>query len=277
MKQAESDGRTKLAWAKEAAVIFMTALKTHPNNFNNVRVSVDSFGAQGNANDPVLGNLTLGSAYNSTLNRSLTNDYSGVITAINNINYIQSGTCIQCGLHIANKQLTSTYRKAVILLSDGLANRSWTGTTALDDHQAAIDVANAGRQKGIEYWTIGYGLSGQINKSTLINIAGSENRFQDKPDASQWSQAFLKVLSNLCGSSYPTTPPAQTGSISITAIEDSYVKSDVPTANYQNATALNVDGSPIRLAYLKFNLGQLAGKNPHGRRVVRAASTSRRR
>lgn len=204
MNSKETDGRTKLAWAKEAAVTFMNVLKAHPNNQNNVRVSVDSFGSQGNTNDPIYGNLTQSPQYKSTLNIGLTRDYSSVIAAINNIGHIKGGTCIQCGIVIANKQLTyPTSKKAAILLSDGRANHTWTGKTnsinGVSNTQAAINAANTGRSKGITYKAIGYGIKpSSINESALKAIAGNSTNYQYKPNPKDWSTSFLTILKELC-------------------------------------------------------------------------------
>lgn len=205
MSETESDGRKKLVWAKEAAVTFVNAIIN--TNTTSVKVSVDSFGAQGNENDPILGNLTLSSTYRSTLDASLTNDLIGiVIPAINSVIHIEDGTCIQCGINIANKQLTSSAnRKVVILMSDGLANHIWTGKEpgSTISKQVSIDQASEGRSKGIEYRVIGYrGKTSGIDEITLKKIACADpnncTNYIYKPNAVDWSNAFLTILNELC-------------------------------------------------------------------------------
>lgn len=181
MGTKEADGRTKMAWAKEAASTFMNTLKSYPYNKNNVRVALVSFGASGTS---------------ATLNRSLTNVYDSIITTISSL---KSGgyTCIQCGIRIGNSQLTSTYKKVEILLSDGQANRIWDGTNS-NSKAAAITEANTGRTKGISYKVIGYGTGNNIDQITLKSIAGGSTNYQYKPDAKDWSTAFLNILKELC-------------------------------------------------------------------------------
>lgn len=198
MNSVESDGRTKLQWAKEAAASFVQALIN--SGTTSVRVGVSSFGAQGND-----GTGTLASRFNSTLEIPLTNNLQNVLTSINNIKYIDKGTCIQCGIRIGNTQLTSANNKKVeIVLSDGKANRSWIGTSSQNNKTLAINEAKMGRSKGIEYRTLGYGLkaSGTIDEPTLIAIAGSVANYQYKPNVADWSAAFLTILRDICG----TTP-----------------------------------------------------------------------
>src|SRR5687768_4457295 len=123
MTGRESDGRQKIVWAKEAAVKLVEAVQA--KNTTSIRLGVNSFGAQGND-----GTGVLGSSFSSTLNSPLTNNYSSVINAINNIRHIESGTCVECGLRLSNQQVANTStRKIAILLSDGKANHKWDGTT----------------------------------------------------------------------------------------------------------------------------------------------------
>jgi Bacterial Ig-like domain len=51
-----------------------------------------------------------------------------------------------------------------------------------------------------------------------------------------------------------------TQTITVEALEDSYVSSATPTTDYGSATALGVDSSPTEVSYLKFDLGAHAGK-----------------
>ncbi|MGC0236684.1 Ig-like domain-containing protein [Arthrobacter sp. SD76] len=51
-----------------------------------------------------------------------------------------------------------------------------------------------------------------------------------------------------------------TETITVEALEDSYVSSGATTTDYGSATVLEVDGSPIKISYLKFDLGLHAGK-----------------
>jgi hypothetical protein len=200
MNGLEADKRTKLAWAKEAAGKFLLALKN--TGTTTARVSIASFGAQGND-----GKGTLDSTYSSILHTGLINigtpsGYTQLVNALANVKYVKNGTCIECGLRIENGQLTDKANiKAEILLSDGKANRIWSGSSQANAKIAAINMANIGRATGIQYWTIGYGnksVSGDIDEATLIKIAGSTANYQYQPDAVNWSNSFLTILGNLC-------------------------------------------------------------------------------
>lgn len=178
MTQKEPDGRQKLAWARDAATTFVNALKG--TGTTSVRVSVDSFGAQGND-----GTGILTPEYNSNLNIALTNNFGNILTALTGVVYSKPGTCIQCGIRIGNKQLTNTANRRIeILLSDGMANHDWAGhdskeipSSSPNPKVLAINEANDGRSKGIEYKVIGYGqnVKGQLDQATLLSIAGNSS------------------------------------------------------------------------------------------------------
>ncbi|MFA6016478.1 MAG: vWA domain-containing protein [Patescibacteria group bacterium] len=208
---------TKLEYAKAAMTTLVNTVIG--SSTTNVKIAVADFGRQGDVNDPVLGNLTQFPIVNyvSILETPLSNQFASIVLpAISAIHHNQSGTCIQCGLHIANRELTSTTnRKVVILLSDGMANRIWTGVKPGDPDQriskdAAIAQATQGRANGIEYKVIGYGegtgaLTG-ISEDTLKRIACADpndaacvaNNYAHRPNALDWSNAFLAILRQLC-------------------------------------------------------------------------------
>jgi hypothetical protein len=200
-----SDHRSKLAHELEAMHNFAVTMRSSTAN-----IGVDSFGAQGDRNDSTYGNLTLTSEYNSTLNLGVTNNYDSLLSAIDSMKYIKSGTCIQCGILIGNRQLTDTNaRRVVILLSDGMANHTWTGTTdhvnGVTNTQAAINAANAGRAQGIEYKVVGYGSEpNNVDQETLRQIAGCSPdlssacaNYQYEPNAINWNDAFQNVAQDL--------------------------------------------------------------------------------
>ncbi|WP_461174135.1 hypothetical protein M1D93_05405 [Arthrobacter sp. Z1-9] len=60
------------------------------------------------------------------------------------------------------------------------------------------------------------------------------------------------------------TPPPPGGgttqTVTVDALEDSYVSGRAATTDNGSATALGVDGSPAEVSYLKFDLGTLAGR-----------------
>lgn len=204
MNAKESDGRTKLAWAKEAASQFVDKVMSGTNN--TVKVGVSSFGAQGND-----GTGKLSSTNNSTLHIALSSNITAVKQAINSIVFKESGTCIECGLRIANTEIaSSTKRKIVILLSDGMANHVWDGTTS-NSKAKAIAAANTGRSGGVTYYVLGYGKSGDIDEATLKSIAGSTSNYQYKPNVTDWASAFLTIIDQIClATPTPTATPTDT-------------------------------------------------------------------
>ncbi len=268
MNALETDGRTKLAWAKEAALTFTNMLKA--SGTTTVKMAVNSFGAQGND-----GTGVLDSTYNSLVHTSLTNNYDTMLTAINNVRYIHSGTCIMCGLRLSNNQVNTLdpAKKVAIIISDGRANHIWDGTApgSTVSKQAAINEANAGRAKGVQYHVIGYGsTTSPADETTLRAIAGSNGTYQYKPNATDWSTAFLSILNNICTTSGTTitptrsvvaTPTSTTGTVGsqVLPVADAYVTSSSPSTNYGSSTSLQVDySSPTAITYMRFDLTSLA-------------------
>jgi hypothetical protein len=260
MNALETDGRTKLAWAKEAANTFLNTIRS--SGTTTVSVAINSFGAQGND-----GTGTLGSTYNSLLHQGLTNNIDSAITALGNVRYITSGTCIMCGIRLSNSQVNtaSTAKKVAILLSDGRANRIWNGTQpgSAISKQAAIDEANRGRAMGVQYHVIGYGsLDNAADETTLRAIAGSNGSYQFKPNAQEWSTAMLNIMNNICSSPNSTRTPTTTvlAPLNLVATEDTHVRSDSTSTTYGSFTTLNVDYNPTYTAYMKFDLTSLGSR-----------------
>jgi hypothetical protein len=52
----------------------------------------------------------------------------------------------------------------------------------------------------------------------------------------------------------PTASPTPSGSVTLNPVADSHVAAANPTTNYGTRTALEIDGSPVLIAYLKFDL-----------------------
>ena len=57
------------------------------------------------------------------------------------------------------------------------------------------------------------------------------------------------------------TPTSTPQTLSLNPIADTYVRGDRPTSNFGARTTLSVDGSPIIITYMKFDLSALAGRN----------------
>ena len=91
----------------------------------------------------------------------------------------------------------------MILLTEGLANKNWNGSgwisTTNNPTVNAIAEANAGRLKGITYYVLGYGVKPNgINETTAIAIAGNTANYTYKPNAVDWTAAFLEFLVKMC-------------------------------------------------------------------------------
>lgn len=193
MYSKDISGKTKLEQAREAAIAFVTAIKE--SGSKNVKVTVVSFGGQGND-----GTGTMSRSSDSTLHISASSDYDAVLSAIGGVTIKGSGSCIQCGIRIANDQITSfPDTKAVILLSDGQAGEIWDGSSS-GATSATIREADNGRAKGITYYVMGFGdkSKGKINEQTLQSIAGNSGQYVYKPDAQTWMKGFLDLLPNFC-------------------------------------------------------------------------------
>lgn len=244
------DGKAKLEWAKDAAKGLVNALINV--NATKVKVGVVSFGSQGND-----GTGSLTPDFNSSIDSPLSNSFLSANTAIGNIINKKWGTCIECGLKLANSQLTSPINKKVaVLISDGMANHNWNGSTT-NAIGNAISMANTGKASGIEYRTIGYGLkeTGQIDESTLINVASNPMYYQYRPNVTDWASSFIGILKDLC---LGTSAPSPVATITVT--DDASVYASTPSNNYGNDTVLKTDGSPVSYSYLKLNLSTLGGK-----------------
>jgi len=56
-----------------------------------------------------------------------------------------------------------------------------------------------------------------------------------------------------------TAPPAVAAVTTLGPVADSYVQADLPGSNFGTATSLKVDGSPVTVSYLKFDVQGIAG------------------
>ena len=203
------NGVKKIEYAKQAASTLATTLaskqSSDPNTVNGVRLGVISFGRQGDVNDPLLGDLVPEYTPKTKEHMILTGNLVAVANAVASMNETGGYTCIQCGLHVANRQFgteANDRMKVVILLSDGIANRVWPGSDpgSAVSKQKAIEQANLGRDSlGIEYRVVGFGEGNEYDPNTLQAIAGSADNYQYMTDPTQWTNAFLTVLEDICG------------------------------------------------------------------------------
>ena len=89
MTSNEADGRKKLEWAKDAAKAFVNQVKA--SGKTNIRISVSSFGAQGNDGTGTIKPNTNGT-FDSKLHLGLSSNYASVLSAIDTVKYINEGT-----------------------------------------------------------------------------------------------------------------------------------------------------------------------------------------
>lgn len=111
----------------------------------------------------------------ATVNSPLTTNYSSVKTQIDSLTAIGS-TCTECAILAANAEIaksSTSNKKVVVLLTDGLANYIQGGSSQVDTalaEQKALAAAVAGHSaKGTVFYTIGLG--SQINGTFLQQIA----------------------------------------------------------------------------------------------------------
>lgn len=197
---ADPSGPTKLDKAREAGTTFISQLKN--TGTTSVRLGISSFGAQGNDGT---GKLT--PPYNSTLHSALLpihTQYMTIQSAMAGVQYILPGTCVLCGIRIANQQLLpSTNVRAEILLSDGMTWKFWDGHGGDQDAKdAAIAEAKIAKDAGVDMWVVGYGdrnVPDMIDEVTLKAISSNpDTRYFYRPDPTEWSATFTKILGDLC-------------------------------------------------------------------------------
>ncbi len=192
------NGKTKLQWAKDAAVAFVNQVSSGQSS-GLVKIGVVTFG-QKNAGTTI---------YNTVTVSGLTSDYTTLKTKIAGIARSDSGTCIGCALKVANTMVQSaTQGRYVVLFSDGAATFSSTGvrdnTTAEKD---AIAQADTGRKSAITYYGFQWGSldssTGQIYRSprgtTVMNgVAGDPGRVVYSPTVQQVSSQVSTITSKIC-------------------------------------------------------------------------------
>jgi Calcineurin-like phosphoesterase len=67
-------------------------------------------------------------------------------------------------------------------------------------------------------------------------------------------------FSSLFAVTWTAVSPAAAATTTLNPVADSHVQADFPTSNYGSSTTLRVDGSPVSLAYLKFDVQGLSGR-----------------
>jgi hypothetical protein len=69
-------------------------------------------------------------------------------------------------------------------------------------------------------------------------------------------------------------PPSATQTVTLLAVADSYVSSDAPDTNFGSGPAMNVDGQPVAISYLSFDLSPYAGRDLRSATLRLRVSTS---
>lgn len=170
-----SSMKEELSQAKTAAKLFVDQISTNTNN----RVSLVIYDK------------------NATVRQVLTSNFAAVKTAIDSIT-LGGGTCIQCGVKLANQEIVNNGRtgikKAAILLSDGRANHvDGSGRDKTVAEAAALAEAKAGNTaSGTVYFAIGLG--DNVNASLMNNIAtetGGKSYFS--PTANDLSAIYQEI------------------------------------------------------------------------------------
>ncbi len=154
-KTSNTDSTSLMQKAKTAANKFVDTVAANTQN----RIGVTSYSSE----------------FQTTLNHSLSNNFSGAKQSISNLIAIGE-TCTQCGIKKANQEISqkkrSGFKNAVILLTDGRAN-AVSGSSSNNEaaaETAAVNEAKAGKNANdTAYFTIGLG--SKVNAQFLQQIA----------------------------------------------------------------------------------------------------------
>jgi Mg-chelatase subunit ChlD len=158
MNDKEGSTGTKISNAIASANNFVTLVSGFVNN----RIGLVSF------------------ADNGILKSPLTSNFSTVTSQVNSLS-ANGGTCIQCGIDKANQEISANKRtnvkNAVILLTDGLANRIESNGISKEVNppvaeKAALVAALSGHvANGTVFYTIGLG--NDVDSDFLNQLATS--------------------------------------------------------------------------------------------------------
>jgi len=180
-----TSGKSKIAWAKDAASQFVDKLQQQVGSSGSIRIGVDTF------------NILKDSSGNKTytkVEQPLTSDLSLVtqkIDAIKVVAWPGDATCIECATTQTNSMFESNNKsRFAIVLSDGLANIAPGGgkTTPAEALAPIKAAADAGRASGTSFFAIGFGSGSGYNASILQAIANlpTSSYYFYKPNAADW-------------------------------------------------------------------------------------------
>lgn len=230
-KTSTVDGVTKsnLEWEKKAIKNVITAvLAKQPEPVRrNIRVAVSSWAGK----NTLVDTLPFSTFNASTLSWSpivpvkydAVSGWQSVIDTIDAIQFKESdsGTCITCGVKSSGDMIaSSSSKRVVILMSDGISNTSLNGKANMPDRvyipdpyskitaEEAISIANAYKGKGITYYVVGYGdknVDGatKIIEENLVKISGTSSStggeyYTYAGETSDWDKVFAGIIPKLC-------------------------------------------------------------------------------
>lgn len=190
------NGQQKLYWAKESAKSFVDVISN-----GDIRVGVAVFGMAPEK-------IGVNNIYRASVVSPLTNDYGALKTAIDGIGNTDSGTCIVCGLDIANRYLAgSTVDKVVILISDGDGSYVLSGVEdRVNANNEAIAKVREGEAAGITYYTARFGTSSG-GEASMKSMATSPENYLYRPTVSELSTLFAGFAQQVCEDVETTEPP----------------------------------------------------------------------
>jgi hypothetical protein len=184
--KSQSMSGTPLTAAKAAAALFIDTLDLSRDEASVVAFSGD--GTDGNSSNDA---QTLSSL---SQNRNTLQDAIASVTVDNRTNIYE-------GLHQGGATLTNApaeHARAIVLLTDGLANIDSTGmydqSAGSSAVQDTLDVATDLKSQGIRIYTIGLG---SVDESFLRNVANSPAMYYHAPAPSDLPEIYARVARSL--------------------------------------------------------------------------------
>lgn len=216
--------RPNITEARSAALAFVDTVEQQfpPNILEKTRIGLVSLGR---TLWPTTYNMPFPEGYQysdpkanpAILHQTMTSDYKLLRTKINEVKYTEGGTCIQCGLYLANQELKRNpnpfdpaNRQVVILLSDGQTHNLYDGTNDAERAQKeTIQEASNGKSRGITYYSIGYGSA----KTAVLNGVASDpdsKYYLYRPVPADWKQTLQVIYDQICTEITPTPTATRT-------------------------------------------------------------------
>ena len=175
--------------------------------------------------------------------------------------YISSSLCARTviGVNDFAGNLTAGIRDlgtGTIYRSDSQPPSAPTGLSADAVSPTRVDLGwNASTDNvGVAGYTV-YRNGSKIGTVTASVRAYSDTTAQPSTDYSYQVDAYDAAgLHSAKSGSVAVTTPSDTSAVSARIVADTYVASDLPTSGFGTSTALRIDNSPVRQAYLRFDV-----------------------